>query len=450
MPTYSTTIQGDPVASPAPVSGVVTANIGTTNGLALDATLSKLTLTPGTALGSNTGSLIQGSVTTVAPTYTTGNINPLSLTTAGALRIDGSGVTQPVSFSGNVTVIQPTGTNLHTVVDSGSITIANASIAVTQSTSPWVVSGTVTSNIGTTNGLALDATVAKLNIIQGTALGSNTGPMIQASVTTSTPTYTTGQISPLSMDTTGALRVTGGGVAQGSTTSGQSGQLIQGAVTTAAPTYTTAQTSPLSLTTTGSLRTDSSSWLGSTAPTVGQKTMANSIPVVLASDSTQAIPTSMFVSAVTKNNQMYGVSVSAINAASTSTDNPMLLIRNPSGSGKVCYIHSVKAGTMTTARSFSFHVYSNPTVTANGTAQTSANFNVGGGAGASSILVTSVPTVTANGTDIDGNVQGQNGSGVVLLEDFQLQIQPNNSILITGNPSSNNTTADIFVVWAEV
>lgn len=48
--------------------------------------------------------------------------------------------------------------------------------------------------------------------------------------------------------------VTTAGVAQGSTTSGQTGTLVQGAVTTAAPTYTTGQTNPLSLTTTGALR----------------------------------------------------------------------------------------------------------------------------------------------------------------------------------------------------
>ena len=80
---------------------------------------------------------------------------------------------------------------------------------------------------------------------------------------------------------------------QGSTTSGQSGPLIQGAVTTSAPTYTTAQTNPLSLLTTGALRTDLSSWIGSTAPTVGSKTSANSIPVVIASDQAQTALTSI-------------------------------------------------------------------------------------------------------------------------------------------------------------
>jgi hypothetical protein len=44
------------------------------------------------------------------------------------------------------------------------------------------------------------------------------------------------------------------GNTQASTTAGQIGPLVQGAVTTAAPTYTTAQTNPLSLTTTGGVR----------------------------------------------------------------------------------------------------------------------------------------------------------------------------------------------------
>jgi len=44
------------------------------------------------------------------------------------------------------------------------------------------------------------------------------------------------------------------GVAQGSTTAGQNGPLVQGAVTTASPSYSTGQTSPLSLDTAGNLR----------------------------------------------------------------------------------------------------------------------------------------------------------------------------------------------------
>lgn len=124
---------------------------------------------------------IGGSVTTAAPTYTTGQMNALSLTTGGLLRIDGSGVTQPVS-------------------------------------------GTVTANIGTSGSLALEATQVKLTITQGTALGTNTQVMVGGSVTTAAPTYTTGNINPLSLTTAGALRIDGSGSTQpvsGTVTSNQ-------------------------------------------------------------------------------------------------------------------------------------------------------------------------------------------------------------------------------------
>ncbi len=88
------------------VGGTVTANIGTSGSLALDASVTGLQVTQGSTTTGQKGELIQGAVTTSAPTYTTGQTNPLSLTTAGGLRIDGSGVTQPVS--GTVTANQGT------------------------------------------------------------------------------------------------------------------------------------------------------------------------------------------------------------------------------------------------------------------------------------------------------------------------------------------------------
>ena len=59
------------------------------------------TNTAGIAQGSSIvgeyGYLQLGSVSTSAPTFTTGLVEPLSLNTSGGLRVDGSGVTQPVS-----------------------------------------------------------------------------------------------------------------------------------------------------------------------------------------------------------------------------------------------------------------------------------------------------------------------------------------------------------------
>ena len=112
--------------SAQPVSGTVTANIGTSGSLALDASVTGLQVSQGSTTAGQKGAITFGAVTTAAPTYTTAQTSPLSLTTAGALRVDGSAVTQPVSGTvtanagtGNFTVVQATGTNLHTVCDSG-------------------------------------------------------------------------------------------------------------------------------------------------------------------------------------------------------------------------------------------------------------------------------------------------------------------------------------------
>lgn len=131
--------------------------------------------------------------------------------------------------------------------------------------------------------------------------------------------------------------------AQGSTTSGQRGVLAQGAVTTAAPAYTTGQTSPLSITLGGLLRVDGSGatqpvsgtvtanqgtspWVtnvsqwGGSATTLGQKTMANSVPVVIASDQS-AVPVT-FSNTTVELPQYDTASAIAASASSTQTYSP--------------------------------------------------------------------------------------------------------------------------------
>jgi hypothetical protein len=92
-----------------PISGTVTANAGTnlnTSALALETggnlaavvtNTNNLALAQASTTSGQKGNLALGAVTTAAPSYTTAQSNPLSLTPAGALRVDGSAVTQPVS-----------------------------------------------------------------------------------------------------------------------------------------------------------------------------------------------------------------------------------------------------------------------------------------------------------------------------------------------------------------
>lgn len=72
---------------------------------------------------------------------------------------------------------------------------------------------------------------------------------------------------------------------------------------TAPTALTNGNGSPFTCTTAGALRSDMTSWLGSPAPTVGQKTMANSVPMVLASDQA-AIPVTLTSTTLTGTSAM--------------------------------------------------------------------------------------------------------------------------------------------------
>ena len=118
-----------------------TVDLGTVSLTALE-TITVVSGTPG-----NFQSKIYGAVTTAAPAYTNATDNALSLTTSGALRVDGSGVTQPVSGTFWQTT-QPV---------SGPLTDTQLRATAVP------VSGTVTANAGTGSFTVAQATAANLN-----------------------------------------------------------------------------------------------------------------------------------------------------------------------------------------------------------------------------------------------------------------------------------------------
>ena len=295
-----------------------------------------------------TGTLGMGAVTTGSPAYTTGQTSPLSLDTAGNLRVNvvaggGAGGTSSSfgsAFPGTGTAAgaeylstPPTLTNgqmvaLQTNV-SGALKVDGSAVTQPVSGTFWQatqpVSGTVTANQGGTwnitniSGTVSLPTGAATSANQPSAAGQGsttsgqTGTLAMGAVTTAPPSYTTAQTSPLSLTTVGALRVDGSAVTQpvsgtfwqatqpvsgtvtanqggtwnintvsnitgtislptgastsanqptnaasGSTTSGQTGNVAMGAVTTAAPSYSTGTSNWLSLTPAGALRVDGS------------------------------------------------------------------------------------------------------------------------------------------------------------------------------------------------
>ncbi len=175
---------------------------------------------------------------------------------------------------------------------------------------------------------------------------------------------------------------------------------------------------------------------------LGQKTMANSAPVVIASDQS-SVPVSTGLPAFLADT--YGFAI-GINQPTASTDNPLLYLRNPNGSGKNLYIKFTAYGIAVANVAGVIRCYLDPTVSANGTAQTVVSF----GGGTTVALLNSVPTVTSNGTLLYTGVVGQNSISLSIPFDFELTIAPNHSLLITGSPGSNNRQAELSLRWIEV
>jgi hypothetical protein len=144
--TVAITIQGNASGIPVPITGTISTT-NSANG------------TPGTTPPA-AATYIAGLTSTSSPSYTTGNLEPLSLTLAGAVRVDGSAVTQPVS--GTLNTNSPINTNgsasNSTTVGSGSATTftppANAIGFILESESTntinlrWAVGTTATTTVG--------------------------------------------------------------------------------------------------------------------------------------------------------------------------------------------------------------------------------------------------------------------------------------------------------------
>ena len=273
------TIQGDPAGEPIPITGSISATnpsvgptedpvptdatqIGGSDGTDLQAVrVFDLDTDPGTEY--NLGISIRLPAAGGSVAGGTGT-NPL--------RIDPTGTTaQPVTDNGGSLTVDTTqlpaalvggrlDANVGAWLGSTAPTVgqkamaASLPVVIASDQSAVAVSGTVTANIGTTNGLALDATLtggtAKA-IVRGGAKGA-----------------------------TAAADVTS--TAEGADHQALDVQIYHGGAAIN-PTQIRA------LTATDVVSVEVNDWLGSTAPTVGQKTSANSIPTVLASDQS-AIP----------------------------------------------------------------------------------------------------------------------------------------------------------------
>lgn len=137
--------------STQPISGTVTANAGTnlnTSLLALDTTVAALEVAQGSTTSGQKGALIQGAVTTAAPSYTTAQTAPLSLTTGGLLRVSAA-VTTAANVNGSYTTATVSGTAASLSPPSNSVGFLLQTNDTNSFNLRWGIGTTVTASTGT-------------------------------------------------------------------------------------------------------------------------------------------------------------------------------------------------------------------------------------------------------------------------------------------------------------
>jgi len=132
--------------------------------------------------------------------------------------------TGTVSVTGNVTVVQPTGTNLHTVLDSGTLTSVTNAVTVVQSTATSLNATVVQPTATQLNMTAVQPTASQLNAtVIGTKTNNNAAPgstnigALSCLANAVAPSYTEGDLIFHSCDLGGFTRVesnvtVGGGI----------------------------------------------------------------------------------------------------------------------------------------------------------------------------------------------------------------------------------------------
>ncbi len=175
---------------------------------------------------------------------------------------------------------------------------------------------------------------------------------------------------------------------------------------------------------------------------LGQKTMADSAPVVIASD--QTIQTNQ---SVTLSDKVFSVSTNIFPIAD-GAERALMLIKNPAGSGKKLEIFSISYTEVqiSSARA-TFRAYANPTISADGTALTPVNFHIKSPPIASIMKFYKSPTVTAKGSLMHAREAGQSFTSNLELTNH-IVLNEEQSLLITGL-SNNGPDIEITVSFIE-
>ena len=174
--TVAITVQGNASGIGLPVTGtfwqttqpISASALPLPSGAAQDSSVNGLLVAQGSSTASQKGTLGMGAVTTSSPSDTNSQTAPFSLTTGGALRVDASATTQPVSLSSQPLPTGASTSALQSAVEgtAGTPTTAVLTVQGVSGGTAIPISGTVTTTI---SGVAQDSHLTNVQSAPGTA-----------------------------------------------------------------------------------------------------------------------------------------------------------------------------------------------------------------------------------------------------------------------------------------
>lgn len=129
---------------------------------------------------------------------------------------------------------------------------------------------------------------------------------------------------------------------------------------------------------------------------------------------------------------------------------PVLLLRNPSNSTKYVFIDAFILSAVTGGRIIWCRGYEMPVITANGTTVNTHSVTKQGTEPTASLLLTHTPTVSSNGERNFVLTSGQFQLSLPVKLDPIVVLYPNTAFLITAISSGNNSAFAIDLRWREL
>lgn len=131
------------------------------------------------------------------------------------------------------------------------------------------------------------------------------------------------------------------------------------------------------------------------------------------------------------------------------TELPVALFRNPSGSGKTVKLIRFTFSNLHTVTSFiRVRAYASPTITSDGTGLDELCTKFGGSAGTAQVF--SSPTVSANGTRVAQWVAPAFATPAIIPLDYFFILPETATILLTAQADGTNRILGGSIIWAEV